>query len=235
MISNAPTQEFPAENNEPSVDNEKEISPSDRIKTADKLKELTLFMGTNTGYALDKTLTRAQAATILVRLLGEESSVLQTDYANNPFADVPDNHWAKNYILYCYENGITKGTSATTYSPERAISSKEFLTLVMRLMGYESEPVSSLDDCVKATLFGSDYATRLRASDTFFRGDVVDIMDKSLITPINTDSEPVLLVEELVEKEVFTREQAIEAQLLPNPEEDILKQINGIAGNKLSS
>jgi hypothetical protein len=123
----------------PPADMDQEPIPKDRTDIADKLKELNLFLGTTTGYQLDSSLTRAQAATILVRLLGEEANVLQADYPDNPFTGVQDSHWAKNYILHCYENAITKGTSATTYAPERVISSKEFLTLLMRVMGYKSE------------------------------------------------------------------------------------------------
>jgi hypothetical protein len=86
---------------------------------------------------------------------------------------------------------------------------------------------------VKATLFGSAYADRLRGSENFIRGDVVDIMDKALKTPLNSDSEPVLMVEELTERDVFTREQAIQAKLMPNPERDVLEQVSYFANNKL--
>jgi len=37
-----------------------------------------------------------------------------------------------------------------------------------------------------------------------------------------------------MEKEVFTREQAVEARLLPDSEEDVLEQINYAASSKLS-
>ena len=223
----------PADIDTPPSDTDQESAPKDRTEIADKLKELNLFFGTTAGYQLDSSLTRAQAATILVRLLGEEANVMQANYPDNPFTDVPDNHWAKNCILYCYENDITKGTGATSYAPDRVISSKEFLTLLMRVMGYESEPPSSIDDCVKATLFGSAYADRLRESGSFIRGDVVDIMDKALKTPLNSDSGPILMVEELTERDVFTREQAIQAKLMPNPEEDVLEQVNYFANSKL--
>ena len=216
-------EEVPAEEND--IDDRNEIS--------DKLKELNLFLGTAAGYELDKPLTRAQAAAIIVRLMGEETAVLQADYPDNPFSDVPDDHWAKNYILWCYENDITKGTGEDTFSPERIIASEEFLTLLMRVLGYESEPATSLGDSITVTLFSSDYADRLEDSEEFVRGDAVDIIDKALITPLNTP-EPILLADKLVEKEVFTQEQAIEAQLIPDPEENVLEQINFFARSKLS-
>jgi len=214
-------------------DEEEDIVSDDRNEISDKLKELNLFFGTAAGYELDKPLTRAQAAAIIVRLMGEEAAVLQSDYPDNPFSDVPDSHWAKNYILWCYENDITKGTGETTFSPESIISSEEFLTLLMRLLGYESEPDTSLSDGVTITLFSSDYADRLEDSEEFIRGDAVDIIDKALITPLNTP-EPILLAEKLLEREVFTHEQAVEAQLISDSEENVFEQINFFARSKLS-
>ena len=231
-ISELPDEETPVDGEEAPADVDEESIADVRNDTADMLKELNLFYGTTTGYQLDAPLTRAQAATILVRLLGDEAIVSQEVYPNNPFSDLPDNHWAKNNILYCYENGITKGTGTATFEPERTIPFEEFLALVLRLMGYESEPGTSLSDSVNNTLFGSDYAKRLESSNEFIRGNVVDIIDKALITPLNTD-EPVLLAEELVEKEVFTREQAVEARLLPDSHDDVLEQINIVASSKL--
>ena len=40
---------------------------------ADQLKALGLFQGTEQGYELDRAPTRAEAATMLVRLLGKEA------------------------------------------------------------------------------------------------------------------------------------------------------------------
>ena len=42
---------------------------------ADSLHEMGLFQGTQNGYDLDRTPTRAEAAVMLVRLLGKEAEV----------------------------------------------------------------------------------------------------------------------------------------------------------------
>ena len=54
---------------------------------ADQLKELGLFQGTNQGYDLDRAPTRAEAATMLVRLLGKEDAAKEVQYTA-PFTDV---------------------------------------------------------------------------------------------------------------------------------------------------
>lgn len=46
---------------------------ADNNVEADTLHSLGLFQGTNNGYELDQQVTRAQAAVIMVRLLGAEN------------------------------------------------------------------------------------------------------------------------------------------------------------------
>ena len=43
------------------------------LQKAEALKTLGLFQGTNKGFELEKTLTREQAITLIVRLLGAEA------------------------------------------------------------------------------------------------------------------------------------------------------------------
>ena len=50
---------------------------SDFDHTAEALSELGLFKGTGNGFELDREPTRAEAATMLVRLLGAEEVDLQ--------------------------------------------------------------------------------------------------------------------------------------------------------------
>ena len=105
-------------------------------KIADSLKYLGVFQGTDTGYALDKTLTRVEAITMIVRLLGKEECALSQQY-NAPFTDVPD--WAKPYVNYAYHNNITKGVSETEFNSYTEITIAQFLTLILRLLGYDDQ------------------------------------------------------------------------------------------------
>ena len=50
----------------------------------------------------------------------------------SPFEDVPEDHFAKAAIDWAYEHGVTQGTSATTFSPERAITRAEGVTFLDR-------------------------------------------------------------------------------------------------------
>ena len=55
---------------------------------ADARRELDLFRGTDKGYELDRVPTRAEAAAMLVRLLGAEEDAMALSYTA-PYTDVP--------------------------------------------------------------------------------------------------------------------------------------------------
>lgn len=108
---------------------------------AKKLYAKGLFQGTGTDedgnpvFDLDRTPTRAEAVTMLVRLLGKEDEA-KTGTWTTPFTDVAD--WAKPYVGYAYANGLTTGTSATTFGGNATVNASQYLTFVLRALGYES-------------------------------------------------------------------------------------------------
>lgn len=124
-------------------------SPWEAENEAWQLYNMGLFLGTgvdddgNPTFALDRQATRAEGVTMLVRLLGAEEEALAGNWTT-PFTDVPD--WAKPYVGYAYENGLTVGTSATAFSPGRTITGTQYATFVLRAMGYDSDTDFPWDD-----------------------------------------------------------------------------------------
>lgn len=102
---------------------------------ADALQMLGLFKGTDKGYELERAPQRQEALIMLIRLLGEEQDALATGF-RAPFADMPG--WADGpkYISYAYEKGYTNGTSANTFSPYLEGTAEQYLTFVLRSLGY---------------------------------------------------------------------------------------------------
>ena len=70
---------------------------TDYTACADSLQALGLFQGTEQGYDLDRAPTRAEAAVMLVRLLGEEADALALEYTA-PFTDLES--WQQPNIHY---------------------------------------------------------------------------------------------------------------------------------------
>ena len=114
---------------------------SEAQEAAQTLYELGLFKGTGTDAAgkpafdLERAPSRAEAVTMLVRLLGKEREALVGDW-NTPFTDVAD--WAKPYVGYAYANGLTAGVSQTRFGGENSVTAAQFLTFALRALGYES-------------------------------------------------------------------------------------------------
>lgn len=61
--------------------------------------------------------------------------------AENPFTDVPSNEWFSTPVMWAVENGITNGTSPTTFSPEDTCTRGQIVTFLWRAAG-SPEPTS---------------------------------------------------------------------------------------------
>ncbi len=88
----------------------------------------------DTKFAPETPMTRAMVVTVLYRL---EGSPDVTGMATPPFTDIGAKNfdWAYNAIVWAYNTGVTKGTSATTFAPGVAISRQEIVTMFYRYAG----------------------------------------------------------------------------------------------------
>ena len=150
-------------------------SSPDSTARADKLAALHLFQGTSSGYKLDDTPTRMQGLVMLIRLLGKEEEALSRKEVS-PFADLT---WGFEHAGYAYAHGLTKGTSATTFSPNAALSATGYLTFLLRALGY-SDTEGDFAWGQQFTLANSigmidQAAVSKLPSLTLNRGDMVDL------------------------------------------------------------
>ena len=79
-------------------------------------------------FSPDGICTRAQAVTFLWRAAGipaPKSSAM-------PFIDVPAGSYYYNAVLWAVENGITKGTSDTAFSPDKTCTRAQIVTFLWR-------------------------------------------------------------------------------------------------------
>lgn len=109
---------------------------------ADALFEMGLFQGSGTaygnGYDLEVPSTRIMGVVMFLRLIGEEQTALSST-AVNPFADTPA--WCDRYVAYAFEKGYTNGVGENAagqllFAPDRQISANEYMTLILRALGY---------------------------------------------------------------------------------------------------
>ena len=91
---------------------------------------------TDTTFSPDRACTRAQVVTYLWRAAG--SPAPRT--AVNPFTDVSEDAYYYSAVLWAVENGITNGTSDTTFSPDVTVTRAQTTVFLYRAAG---SPVTS--------------------------------------------------------------------------------------------
>lgn len=79
-------------------------------------------------FSPDGICTRAQAVTFLWRAAGSPAP----KSATMPFTDVPAGSYYYNAVLWAVENGITKGTSDTAFSPDKTCTRAQIVTFLWR-------------------------------------------------------------------------------------------------------
>lgn len=161
-------------------------------ESANALYELGLFQGTSETangkpiYSLDAAPTRAQAVTMLVRLLGKEAEAKAGTWTV-PFSDLAD--WARPYVGYAYANGLTNGLSAERFGSDDKVTANQYLTFILRALGYSSERDFQWD---KANAFSDSLGLthgEYRASRSFTRGDTARISYAALAQARKDSSE----------------------------------------------
>ena len=85
----------------------------------------------NDQYCPSQNVTRAEAATFLLRLIGESPLAEYRGY----FLDVPQGQWYTGYVERAYELGITLGYEDGTFAPDGAVTRSETAALLLRALG----------------------------------------------------------------------------------------------------
>lgn len=177
-------------------------------QAAQALYELGLFSGTGLNadgtpnFDLDRSPTRQEAITMLVRLLGKEKEA-QAGTWETPFTDVDG--WAKPYVGYAYTNHLTGGTSPTTFSGNDTITVSQYITFILRALGYADgadfqwDKAWELSD--KIGLTSGEYNS---STVSFLRGDVANISCTALTVCLKDSDKK--LSDKLIDEGIFTRE-----------------------------
>ena len=85
----------------------------------------------DTTFSPKATCTRGQVVTFLWRAKGQPKPT--STY--NPFTDVKPNDYFYEAVLWAVENGITSGTSPTSFSPSKTITSGQVVSFLWRSSG----------------------------------------------------------------------------------------------------
>ncbi len=162
----------------------------DAQAAAEHLYALGLFKGTGTDenddptFELERPMTRAEAVTMLVRLLGKEDEARSSTWTT-PFTDVAD--WAKPYVGYAYENRLTKGidpNDETKFGSSTTATARMYITFVLRALGYSDDAGGDFQYKTawefSDKLGITDGSYNASTDGSFIRGDAAIVSDSAL-------------------------------------------------------
>ena len=176
---------------------------------ADSLHEMGLFQGTQNGYDLDRTPTRAEAAVMLVRLLGKEAEAKTLTYTA-PFTDLKG--WEKPYVQYLYSNGLANGTNRTTFHPTGKCTAQMYAVFLLRALGYSDTADFSYANAIETAREQGIYDTGIINVQNFLRDDAAAASYTALsVSPKNSEG---TLLDQLVSENAITEADAKRYQSL---------------------
>ena len=86
---------------------------------------------TDNSFAPKDTVTRAEAVSFLWRTLGKPEPTTE----ENPFTDVPEGKYYTLPVLWAFENGITSGTTETTFGPKDKCTRSQIMVFIWAAAG----------------------------------------------------------------------------------------------------
>ena len=196
---------------------------------AEVLNQLNILKGSSGGYNLSGKLKRTEAAAFIVRLMGYEKQVTEKAnlYSIFSYPDIDASKWYASYIGYCSINKIISGNGQGNFEPDKDISEKSFLKLVLCALGYVYNEDFSWNEVYNQaykTGLVKDIAYTFKSEDdtNFVRAQAVDILYNSLrLINQSTGKE---MFYSLIDNGAITKEAARAAGLIKD--EIITKLVN---------
>ena len=124
-------------------------NPFSDVSTSDYYYDAVLWAVENgvtngtsaTTFGPDMAVSRAQMVTFLWRAHGSPKAT-----GTNPFTDVSTSDYYYDAVLWAVANGVSNGTSATTFSPDTAVTRSQAVTFQWRAAGSPVVSGSSFGD-----------------------------------------------------------------------------------------
>ena len=109
-----------------------DVADTDNVEAIEVLQAVGIMVGDNNGeFNPDQNVTRNEMAVVMANLMEYNVASYR---GTSPFTDVPS--WAEPYVAACYTNGITAGTSATTYGGSETVTTAQAALMLMKALGY---------------------------------------------------------------------------------------------------
>ncbi len=153
------------------------------------LKSLQIMVGDEDGnMRLEDNITRAEATKMISAILNINTDSFSQNVEPSKFPDVPDSHWAKNYINAMKDCGIVEGDEAGNFNPEADITNEEIIKMLINALGYGSMAEQTggypMGYTRTAQKIGLTEGLKLNVETPAIRGDVAQMFATALDIPI---------------------------------------------------
>ena len=144
--------------------------------------KLGLLKGYKNGdLGLEKNITRAEFAAIIIRMMGYEAKPFNVG-KDIYFKDLSKKHWAYSSIRMAASKGYIKGYKDKTFKPSKNITYTEAIAIMIRILGYDDQlkgkwPNNYLN---KAKDMGITQNLNVISDKAITRGDVSILVVNSL-------------------------------------------------------
>jgi hypothetical protein len=190
------------------------------INEAQVLAKTDIFKGLSSDFKVAKgQLMRKEAARIITKLMSKETTVLlyKNQYPVDKVKDVKVTDENAPYIGFVIKQNLMSLDESGKFYPDKIISEKEFLSLLLKTLKYEEKTDYKYIDTYKFSynigiVKGESYKNKSFNNYFYSRKDAIAAIYNTLITkPKGSDSS---FVSELIQNKVLTREMAEKAGLL---------------------
>lgn len=151
-------------------------------KTVKRLSALGLIQGYGNGdYGTDRSITRAEFATLVVRARGLEEGAKLAQFQSN-FTDVKPSDWFSGYVNVASGQEIVKGYTDQTFKAGNNVTYAEAVAMIIRSLGYDPavKGVWPNNYIAKASELGISKGITVSPDKPATRGDVFIMLDNSL-------------------------------------------------------
>ena len=188
------------------------IAPAAMANDADEvaaiaLNRIGLFRGLGDDaegrpiFDLGGDVLRLHGLIMLVRLMGAEAEAQGSDY-DLLFEDVPE--YAAGYVSYAFVMGWTKGRSDTEFDPDSNMDATQYLTFLLRALGYEDGADFEWDAAWDLTdEIGITSGEYNAGNNSLLRGDMARLSLITLTMPMKGTEQT--LIEHLIDGGVFEK------------------------------
>jgi len=150
-------------------------------KTVKRLEALGLVAGYGNGdFGVDKTITRAEFATLIVRARGLEQGAKLAQF-NTTYTDVKSTDWFAGFVNVASGEEIVKGFPDKSFKPQNQVTYAEAVTMIVRALGYEPSVKGVWPNSMISRASELNIAKGIsNPNNAAVRGDIFKMLDNAL-------------------------------------------------------